>query len=273
MNPALQKLKETTDWLLQKGFSGITVGVILGSGLNELVSRVKIENEIPYSEIPNFPVSTVDFHKGKLIVSQLGQAKLLIMQGRFHYYEGYTMQQVVFPVRVMHLLGVKNLFITNASGGLNPSYKTGDFVLIKDHINLHPENPLRGENISELGDRFPSMHEAYDSKLSEKIIQSAKELNIHLHHGIYAGIPGPSLETPSEQRFLRSIGGDVVGMSTIPEVIAANHCGMHCAAISVITNECNPGKPVAVSFGEIVASASKSDKKLSDLLVATIIKT
>ena len=231
---------------------------------------MKIQQTIPYSEIPGFCTSTVESHKGNLVYGTIENKNVLIMQGRFHSYEGYSMQQIVFPVRVMKLLGVKNLFLSNAAGGINLNFKKGDLVVIDDHINLQSGNPLTGKNFDELGSRFPDMNEPYDPDLKNKLLEKAKELNIDLKKGIYAAVNGPNLETKAEYRYLKIIGADLVGMSTVPEVIAANHVQLPCVAVSVVTDECDPDNLKPVSFAEIIEVAAKADEKLSLLFAETI---
>ena len=210
--------------------------IILGTGLGELVNHIDIEKEIPYQHIPNFPVSTVEGHSGKLIFGKLGTKEILAMQGRFHYYEGYDMKQVTFPVRVMKQLGIKHLFVSNAAGGMNPAFAVGDLMIIRDHINLFPEHPLRGKNFEELGVRFPDMSEAYSKRLIDKALKIAADNNIKVQQGVYVGTQGPTFETPAEYKYFHTIGGDAVGMSTVPEVIVARHGGIEVFAISVITD-------------------------------------
>ncbi len=232
----MEKIQATAAYLKEKtGFSP-RVGIILGSGLGGLVSSIDVKHSIDYSEIPDFPVSTVDGHSGKLIFGLLEGKEIIAMQGRFHYYEGYTMQQVIFPVRVMKLLGISHLFLSNAAGGLNPAFKVGDLMIIKDQINMFPENPLRGKNLDELGPRFPEMSEPYSKKLFAKAVEIARDNMISYQVGVYVGSAGPTLETAAEYRMFRILGGDSTGMSTVPEVIAARHMGIECFGISVITN-------------------------------------
>ena len=227
----LDKIKESSRYLAPYIKGEHTIGIILGTGLGELGKSIEIEHAIPYMAIPHFPVSTV-----QLLIGTFGGKKVIAMQGRFHYYEGYSMQEVTFPVRVMHALGVKTLFVSNAAGGVNTSYLAGDLMIIRDHINLFPEHPLRGKNIDELGPRFPSMAEAYSTRLIELAEEAGKKLDIKLWKGVYAGLQGPSFETPAEYNWIRVIGGDAVGMSTVPEIIVARHMGMECFGMSVITN-------------------------------------
>ena len=270
MHSYKQQIIETATWLSQAGISAPKVGIVLGTGLGELVNLIDIEKTIPYNQIPHFPVSTVEFHKGNLIYGNIGSTKVLAMQGRFHYYEGYNMQQVTFPIRVMKELGVQHLLLSNAAGGINLDYKKGDLVLIDDHINLLPDSPLRGLNDAVFGDRFPDMSAPYSAYLSQILVKHSGELGIHLKKGAYASVMGPNLETRAEYRYLKVIGADIVGMSTVPEVIVANQCGIPCAAISVITDECDPDNLKPVSLAEIIAVAAKADVKLSGLFAKVI---
>lgn len=232
----LEKIKQTADYLRSKVNIIPDTAIILGTGLGDLVDHIDDKQFIPYSEIPNFPVSTVEGHSGNLIFGSLGGKRVMAMQGRFHYYEGYDMKQVTFPVRVMQALGVKTLFVSNAAGGMNKEFRVGDVMVITDHINLFPENPLRGKNYNQLGPRFPAMTEAYSKSLIALADSIADEKGLRLMHGVYVGTPGPTFETPAEYEYFRVIGGDAVGMSTVPEVIVANHAGMRVFGISVITD-------------------------------------
>src|SRR3982751_1078136 len=263
------QLNETKNWLKNLGIQP-QCGVVLGTGMHALLDRVEIIKSISYNEIPNFQLSTVESHKGNLVYAKLGEKFLLIMQGRFHFYEGYSMQQIVFPVRVMKLLGIRHLLLTNAAGGMNLDYKKGDLVLIDDHLNMQSTNPLTGANINELGARFPDMSQPYSTDINSIFLQKAKELNIPLRKGIYVSVNGPNLETRAEYRWLRNTGADMVGMSTVPEVIAANHMGLPCAAISVITDECDPDNLKPVNIQEIIEAAGKADQKLAELLKLAI---
>jgi purine-nucleoside phosphorylase len=267
----MNELKEAVKFLQEKGINSPEIGVVLGTGLHKLLEYVKDQQIIPYSSIPHFPVSTVEFHKGNLVYGTIENKKILLMQGRFHFYEGYSLQQVVFPVRVMKLLGIKNLLLTNAAGGINLDYKKGDLVLISDHINLQNGNPLTGKNFDKLGERFPDMSQPYSPYLVKALLRQAKNLNIELKLGVYAAVNGPNLETKAEYRYLKIIGADMVGMSTVPEVIACNHAQLPCAAISVITDECDPDKLQPVNITEIIETAAKADDKLAMLLRDTII--
>lgn len=212
------------------------IGIILGTGLGELGKSIRVKHTIPYAGIPNFPVSTVQGHKGNLLIGEFGGKNVIAMQGRFHFYEGYSMQEVTFPIRVLHEVGVRQLFVSNAAGGVNRKFAVGDLMIITDHINLFPEHPLRGKNIDELGPRFPAMTGAYSSRLIELAERAAAKLDIPLQKGVYAGLQGPSFETPAEYNWIRVIGGDAVGMSTVPEIIVARHMNMECFGMSVITN-------------------------------------
>ena len=269
---SLAMVKECAFFLQQKGFQKPVAGIVLGTGLGALVAEIEIKISMPYSDIPHFPEATVEFHKGHLIFGLLNNIPVIAMQGRFHYYEGYSMQQITFPVRVMKELGVQYLLLSNAAGGMNPAYKKGHLVLIDDHINLQPENPLRGLNAPEFGNRFVDMSQPYNQSLNVKFMAAADELKIVLKKGIYVSVMGPNLETRAEYRHLRLTGADMVGMSTVPEVIVANHIGLACAAISVITDECDPDNLQPVNIREIIAVAGKADAVLSKLFKAVIQK-
>ncbi|MEO6667870.1 MAG: purine-nucleoside phosphorylase [Ferruginibacter sp.] len=261
---------ETRDYLIAQGIKEPAIAIVLGTGLHQLLNHVNVIKIIPYAEIPNFPVSTVEFHKGNLVYGTIDEKHILIMQGRFHAYEGYTLEQIVFPIRVMKLLGVQKLFLSNAAGGINLNFKKGELVLIDDHINLLTGNPLSGKNFDELGSRFPDMSEPYDIELKKLLQKKASELNIVLQKGIYAAVHGPNLETKAEYRYLKIIGADMVGMSTVPEVIAAVHMQLPCVAVSVITDECDPDNLNPINIAEIIAVAAKADSKLSQLFVDAI---
>ena len=232
----LNKITETANYIKAKVEIIPEIAIILGTGLGALVENIKKAQYIPYEEIPNFPISTVEGHKGNLIFGLLGNKQVMAMQGRFHYYEGYDMKEVTFPIRVMQQLGIKTLFVSNAAGGMNKEFKVGDIMIITDHINLFPENPLRGKNYPELGPRFPAMTEAYSKRLIQKAKIIAKNENINIKQGVYVGTAGPTFETPAEYEYFRIIGGDAVGMSTVPEVIVANHASIEVFGISVITD-------------------------------------
>ncbi len=232
----IEKIKQTADYIRSKAGNVPETAIILGTGLGALVDHITEKKYIPYTEIPNFPVSTVEGHSGNLIFGRLGNRQVIAMQGRFHYYEGYDMKEVTFPVRVMKQLGVKTLFVSNAAGGMNKEFRVGDIMIITDHINLFPENPLRGKNYEELGPRFPAMTEAYDKRLVAAAEDIAAKKGIRVMKGVYVGTQGPTFETPAEYEYFRIIGGDAVGMSTVPEVIVANHAGMRVFGVSVITD-------------------------------------
>jgi purine-nucleoside phosphorylase len=236
----IDKIKQTAEFLKSKTNFTPEAGIILGSGLGGLVKSIDAKHIFEYSDIPNFPVSTVEGHHGRLIFGVLEGRNVVAMQGRFHYYEGYPMNEVTFPVRVLKMLGIKALFLSNAAGGLNKSFEVGDLMIIRDHINMFPENPLRGKNLDELGTRFPEMSEAYDKKLIAKAKQIAKANKIKLQQGIYVGSAGPTLETPAEYNMFKILGADVTGMSTVPEVIVARHMNIPCFGISIVTNLAEP---------------------------------
>ena len=261
----LEKIKETTSFILSKVKEAPEVGIILGTGLGGLVEHVENKEVIDYKDIPNFPVSTVEGHSGRLIFGMLGGKRVMAMQGRFHFYEGYDMLQVTFPVRVMKEIGIKNLFVSNASGGMNPNFEIGDLMLITDHINLMP-NPLLGKNHNELGVRFPDMSEAYSKKLIALAESTATKLNIKLQKGVYVGTTGPTFETPAEYKYFHIIGGDTVGMSTVPEVIVARHSGLPVFAISIITDLGVEGKIVEVSHEEVQKEGAKAEIKMTSLI-------
>lgn len=246
-------------------------GIVLGTGLGSLINEVKILHTIDYQEIPHFPVSTVETHSGKLHLGTLEGKNVVVMQGRFHYYEGYSMKQVVFPIRVLKLLGIKKLFVSNASGGMNPAYKVSDLMIIKDHINMQFENPLTGENIDELGGRFPDMSEPYELKMVREAEEIALENKIPCHTGVYVSVPGPNLETRAEYKFLRLVGADNVGMSTVPEIIAARHMQIPCFAISVITDMGIPDLLKEAKIEEIIAAAGKAEPGMT-LIIKELIK-
>jgi purine-nucleoside phosphorylase len=262
----LEKIKATTAYLQTRTSVKPSVGIILGTGLGGLVKEIKAIDVIPYEEIPNFPVSTVEGHSGKLIFGELGGKQVVAMQGRFHYYEGYDLQQVTFPVRVMKFLGIERLFVSNASGGVNPNFEVGEIMIMNDHINLFPGNPLIGKNIDELGPRFPDMSVPYDPTMIELALDIAKQSNIKVSVGCYAGLTGPTLETPAEYGYVRAIGADAVGMSTVPEVIVARHMSIPCFAISIITDLGVPGKIQQVTHQDVVEVASRQEPKMTHIM-------
>ena len=259
----LEKIKATATYISERIKKPIDAGIILGSGLGGLAKEIDIELTIPYEEIPDFPVSTVEGHSGKLIFGKLGGKNVLAMQGRFHYYEGYSMKEVTFPVRVMKLMGIETLFVSNASGGLNPNYKVGEIVFIKDHINFFPEHPLRGKNLEELGPRFPDMSQTYDAKLREQAKAIAEKNGIKVTEGVYVGVSGPTFETPAEYLMFRHLGADVVGMSPVPEVIVARHMGMTVFGISIVTDSGVPGQIVEISHEEVQEVAAKAEPNMT----------
>lgn len=270
MENLLAKVSEAASFLKDKGFDDARVGIVLGTGLGAFVKRINDKKTISYHDIPHFPAATVEFHKGQLITGYIGGKKVVVMQGRFHYYEGYTMQQITFPVRVMKQLGIEQLLLSNAAGGINLNLKKADLVVLDDHINLQPENPLRGLNAPEFGNRFVDMSEPYSHALNAQLFMKGQELGIDLKKGVYASVVGPNLETRAEYRYLRGIGADLVGMSTVPEVIVANHIGLKCAAVSVITDECDPDNLQPVNIAEIIAVAGQADEVLSTLFETVI---
>lgn len=259
----IEKIKETAAFIKER-FSIIPeTAIILGTGLGELVNHITNQKELAYKDIPNFPISTVEGHSGKLIFGKLGTKDIMAMQGRFHFYEGYDMKQVTFPVRVMKQLGVKTLFVSNAAGGMNPTFKVGDLMVIRDHINLFPEHPLHGKNYNELSPRFPDMSEAYSKRLIKKAFEIAEKNNIYLQQGVYVGTQGPTFETPAEYKYFKIIGGDAVGMSTVPEVIVARHSDMEVFAISVITDLGVEGIVEKASHEEVQKAAALAQPKMT----------
>jgi purine-nucleoside phosphorylase len=266
------KIQESTDYLKNKGFDAPEVGVILGTGLGKLPEEIEVLAEVSYNHIPHFPISTVEFHEGKLIYGNLEGKKVIIMQGRLHLYEGYTLEDVTFPVRVMHLLGIKKLLVSNASGSINLNFKKGELMLIDDHINLQGGSPLAFKGVEKLGERFIDMCAPYDAGMNKKLHEIAAKHSIKLNTGVYAAVLGPQLETRAEYRYLGIIGADAVGMSTVPEVIVANHLNLPVSAISVITDEGNPDDLKAVNISEIIAIAEKAEPDMI-LLFKELIKT
>jgi purine-nucleoside phosphorylase len=269
----LNQINEAVDFIRKRGVKTPEIGIILGTGLGNLfVKEIKHPVVISYNSIPHFPISTVEFHKGQLIYGEIKGKKVIAMQGRFHYYEGYNMKQITLPVRVMKLLGIKNLLISNAAGNMNLKWKKGELMLIDDHINLQPDNPLRGENFEMLGPRFPDMSQPYSKKLNDYLTKIAKSKKIKLNKGVYVAVMGPNLETRAEYRFLRQAGADAVGMSTVPEVLVANHMGLPCCAVSVLTDDCDPDNLKPVNIDEIIKVAGKAEAKLTQLYVELISK-
>jgi purine-nucleoside phosphorylase len=268
----LEQIKETAAFIQRKISFKPDIGIILGTGLGGLVEQITIKHTLSYEEIPNFRLSTVEGHSGKLIFGELSGKNVVVMQGRFHYYEGYTLQEVTFPVRVMKFLGVQQLFVSNASGGMNPDFEIGDLMVLTDHINFIGSNPLIGPNIPELGPRFPDMSDVYDQGLISRVKEIAAKNSIKLQQGVYLGLSGPTFETPAEYKMLRIWGADTVGMSTVPEVIVARHMGITCFAISIITDLGVPGKIEKITHEEVQRVAAISEKKMT-LLFKELIKT
>ena len=268
----LDRIYQAADYIKNRSSENYEVAMILGSGLGSLVKEIDIIHEIDYGEIPNFPVSTVEGHSGKLILGQLSGIAIIALQGRFHFYEGYTLQETTFPIRVLKAIGVKTLLLSNASGGLNPQHKIGDIMLIDDHIHLFPDNPLRGKNIAELGPRFPDMSEPYSFDLLQLAEKLCSKHNIPVHRGVYLGTQGPNYETKAEYKFFRKIGADAVGMSTTSETIVAVHSGMKVFAVSVIADLGVEGQIVEISHEEVQAVAANVEPKLSLLFKEIITK-
>ncbi len=259
----LEKITEAVGFIRTKSALSVHSGIILGSGLGDLVEGMGVEAEVDYAEIPHFPISTIPGHSGKLMLGTWNEKNFAVMQGRVHYYEGYSSQQITFPVRVIKALGAKEIFLTNASGGLNPDFKSGDLMIVEDHINLNIDHPLRGKNEESLGPRFPDQHQVYDKSLISKGLEVAAKKNITCHSGVYVGVTGPAYETPAEYRYLRMIGGDAVGMSTVHEAIVANHCGMRIFCISVITNEGNAKASFIVSHEGVIDAAQAAGRNMA----------
>jgi len=258
----IKYIEETTDYLKEKGFDTPEIGIILGTGLGQLLNEIDIIKEVSYNHIPNFPTATVEFHKGKLIYGKLEGKNVIVMQGRFHLYEGYSLQDVTYPVRIMHQLGIKKLLVSNASGAINLNFKKGELMLIEDHINLQGGSPLAFKGVEQLGSRFTDMSAPYDKDINAKLEAIAKDNDINLHRGVYASVVGPQLETRAEYRYLKIIGADAVGMSTVPEVIVANHLQLPVAAVSVLTDECDPDNLKPVNIDEIIAMAGKAEPEM-----------
>lgn len=264
-------IKETTNYLIDKGFKNPEIGIILGTGLEQLVEHIDVIMEVSYNHIPNFPTATVEFHKGKLIYGTLEDKLVVVMQGRFHVYEGYNLQDVTFPVRIMEQLGISILLVSNAAGAINLHFKKGDLMLIDDHINLLGNSPLAFKGVSLLGERFADMSMPYDEKINALFQSIAKTQNITLHKGVYASVVGPQLETRAEYRMLKTMGADAVGMSTVPEIIVANHLKLRAAAVSVLTDECDPDNLIPVNVSEIIKVAKSAEHNLI-LLFKELIK-
>jgi len=271
MSQLISNINETLEVIRKHTSEDYPIGIILGTGLGGLVKEININHQIEYEDLPHFPISTVESHRGKLIFGKIGDKNIVAMQGRFHFYEGYSMQQISYPVRVMKFLGVETLLVSNACGGMNPQYRKGDVMIMVDHINMLGDNPLIGKNEDELGPRFPDMSEPYSLELVELAEQIAKENNIEVQKGVYVAVPGPNLETRAEYRFLREAGADVVGMSTVPENIVANHMGMKVLGMSIVTDECFPDTLKPVNVKEIIAAAMQAEPKMT-LIMKELIK-
>lgn len=265
----LVAIKETTSYIRKQTRLNPETAIILGTGLGKIADEIDAERIIPYEEIPNFPVSTVEGHDGKLIIGKYAGKEVIVLKGRFHFYEGYTMQEVTFPVRVMKFLGIKNIFISNAAGGMNPDFEVGDVMFINDHINLMP-NPLLGKHIPEFGDRFPDMSQVYNKSMVKQALISSTRHQLRAHKGCYVGVTGPTLETPKEYEYFRIIGGDAVGMSTVPEAIVAHQMGMNIFAVSVITDLGVPGKIEKISHDIVQQAAAKVTPKLVKVIAEMI---
>lgn len=262
----LEQIQEAKTFIQSRCQIVPQIGLILGTGLGGLIKEIDIQEEISYDDIPHFPISTVESHHGKLIFGTLSGKPVVAMQGRFHYYEGYSMQQVTFPVRVLKQLGIERLLVSNAAGGLNPDYQISDLMILNDHINLLPDNPLRGKNHEELGVRFPDMFDTYDPEMIQKALHFTQARGIRVHTGVYVSVPGPNLETPAEYRYLRIIGADAVGMSTVPEVIVARHMDLPTFAVSVITDLCYGDMIQPVTVEEVIEAAHKAEPSLNLLI-------
>lgn len=268
----MSKIKESISFLKEKGIVAAETGIVLGTGLGSLVELIDVDVEVEYTKIPHFPEATVEFHKGKIVYGRLNGVKVIAMVGRFHYYEGYSFQEITLPIRVLKGLGIKQLIVSNAAGGINLNYQKSDLMIINDHINLLPGNPLIGKNIDELGPRFPDMSEPYSKRINKLFFDLAKSKSIEVKEGVYASVMGPNLETKAEYKFLKIIGADAVGMSTVPEVIVANHMELPVCAISVITDLCDPNNLEKVNIEDIIAAAKKGEKKLIKILPDLVAK-
>lgn len=267
-----EKIQETVAFIKNKTNFTPEIGIVLGTGLGNFINQIKIEHSISYEDIPNFPVSTVKGHHGQLILGTVNNTKVAALKGRFHFYEGYTMQEVTLPIRVLNLLGIKHLFLSNASGGTNLDFSVGDMMIIDDHINLTGQNPLTGQNDERFGPRFPDMSEVYDKKMIELAKEVAKEKGIDYQMGVYAAVTGPNYETPAEYKYIRIIGADAVGMSTVPEAIVARHMNLSCFAVSVISDLGVEGKIEVVSHDAVIDAASFAEPKMTELILGMIDK-
>jgi purine-nucleoside phosphorylase len=261
----IKHIEETVNYLKEKGFKNAEIGIILGTGLGQIINEIKIIKEVSYNHIPNFPTATVEFHKGKLIFGELEEKKVIVMQGRFHLYEGYTLQDVTYPVRIMEKLGIKTLLVSNAAGAINLNFKKGELMLINDHINLQGGSPLAFKGVEKMGERFTDMSAPYDAAINLKFKNIAQKKNITLHEGVYVSVVGPQLETRAEYKMLKIIGADAVGMSTVPEIIVANHLNLKAAAVSVLTDECDPDNLEPVNISDIIANAEQAEPNMITL--------
>ncbi len=264
------RINETVNYIKNHTDFKPEIGIILGSGLGSLADGIEVIKSFPYSELPNFPVSTVHGHAGKLVLGLLAGKKVIAMQGRFHYYEGYSFQTITYPIRIMKALGIERLFLSNAAGGMNPAFKVGDLMILDDHINLMPGNPLIGPNDDAIGPRFPDMSAPYDQELNKLALAMGNEMGLRIHQGVYAAVTGPTFETRAEYKYIRIIGADAVGMSTVPEVITARHMGLPCFAVSVITDMGGQEEVEQVSHEEVLLVANEAGKKLTELIIKLI---
>lgn len=265
-----EQIEEAVEYLIEKGFDAPEIGIILGTGMGKLVAHMEILESLSYNHIPHFPASRVEFHKGKLHYGRLGRKTVIVMQGRFHLYEGYDLLQITFPIRVMHALGIKHLLISNAAGAINKQFKKGELMLLTDHINLQGGSPLAFKGVETFGERFVDMIAPYDNLLNKTLRQAAEKHDIVLNEGVYASVVGPHLETRAEYRYLGIIGADAVGMSTVPEVIVANHLDLPCAAISILTDECDPENLSPINIPEIMMLAEKAEPSIIKIFTLTI---
>lgn len=265
-----KQLADSLEYLIGHGFDAPEVGIVLGTGLGQLVDSIENQKVAHYNNIPSFPLATVEFHTGKLIYGDLGGKKVVVMQGRFHLYEGYDFIDITYPIRVMHGLGIKNLLVSNAAGAINLDMKKGDMMVIDDHINLQGGSPLAFKNVSEFGERFTDMSTPYDASMNKLLLELAQEHDTKMHKGVYASVVGPQLETRAEYRMLKIMGADAVGMSTVPEIIVANHLNLPVCAVSVLTDECNPDDLKPVDIAEIIAIAGEAEPKMVRLFQSLI---
>lgn len=267
-----KQLDESVAYLKNKGFDKPEIGIVLGTGLGQMVNEIEDAIEAHYNQIPYFPLATVEFHSGKLIYGTISGKKVVVMQGRFHLYEGYDLLDVTYPIRIMHLLGIQKLFISNAAGAINLNFKKGDMMLIEDHINLQGGSPLAFKNVAEFGDRFVDMKEPYDPEMRQKLQEIAEKEGISLQKGVYVSVVGPQLETKAEYRMLKILGADAVGMSTVPEVIVANHLRLPVVAVSVLTDECDPDNLQPINIQEIIEIAGKTEPKMVKLFKELLVQ-